>query len=172
MSLLRVQTQICVRLATVHKSVSLGNDMQDLKELNLLIDRAKAIAGSDGKVAAAIGIQRQVLSDWRHGRKNPQAEDYALLASVANLDPVIEMARAAVRIHEGKPKGDALMKALGKALLVTGGALGSAGASAAAIFSSIPAPTGRLFDLIVAGVTMYRRSNRPIQEKLCQAPAA
>ena len=111
--------------------------MQDLSELNLLIDKAKQIAGSDGKVARSIGITAQILSDWRHGRRNPQAEDYALLAAVAQLDPVAEMARAAVRIHEGKPKGDLLMKALGKASLATGAVLGSAGAAAHQIFSTI-----------------------------------
>lgn len=123
--------------------------MQDLSELNLLIDKAKQIAGSDDNVASAIGIQRQVLSDWRHGRKNPQPEDYALLAAVAQLDPVAEMARAAVKAHEGKPKGDALMKALGKALLATGAVIGSAGASAAAI-SSQTLTAGHLGEWLLA----------------------
>ena len=93
------------------------------------------MAGSDGKVAAAIGVPRTVLSDWRYGRKNAQPEDYALIAAVAQLDPLTEMARAAVRMHEGKPKGDALMKALGKALPAIGVGLGSAGAHAAEIGS-------------------------------------
>jgi len=60
------------------------------------------------------------------------------MAHVAGLDPVATLARAMVEKFEGKPKGDRLMKALGKALLVTGAAIGSAGATAAAIYSTIP----------------------------------
>lgn len=113
--------------------------MDRLDELNLLIDKAAAIAGSDGKLAAMLGEPRQRVSNWRHGHATPQPEDWALLAHVAGLDPVAELARATVAKHEAKRKGDLLMRALGKGLLATGAAVASAGASAASIYSTIPA---------------------------------
>ncbi|MGY8590819.1 helix-turn-helix domain-containing protein [Paracidovorax citrulli] len=115
--------------------------MQHLEELNSLIDKAAEVAGSDYKLAQTLGVSRQIVSNWRHGHKTATPEDQALLAGIAGLDPVATMARAMVWKHEGTAKGDRLMRVLGKALLATGAAIGSAGASAAAIFGSMPAPT-------------------------------
>jgi hypothetical protein len=112
--------------------------MNHLDELNLLIDKASFIAGSDGKLARAIGVPPQHVSNWRHGHKTATPADQALMAHVAGLNPVQVLARATVAQYEGKPKGDALMKALGKASLVTGAVLGSAGAMAHQIGSMIP----------------------------------
>ncbi len=113
--------------------------MQSTDELILLIDKAAAIAGSDYKLAKQLGIGRQTVSNWRHHQAPCPVEMQALLAHIAGLDPISELARAVVRKHEGTAKGDALMKALGKALLATGAALGSAGASALPIGSTIRA---------------------------------
>jgi len=110
--------------------------MQHLESLNELIDRAAQIAGSDYKLAQTLGVPRQHVSAWRHGNKTATPADQALMAHVAGLDPVQVLARATVEAFEGKPKGDALMKALGKALLVTGAAVGSAGALAHQIGST------------------------------------
>jgi hypothetical protein len=60
------------------------------------------------------------------------------MAGIAGFDPVQTLARATVEKWEGKPKGDRLMRVLGKALLATGAVAGSAGASAAAIFLPTP----------------------------------
>lgn len=111
--------------------------MDRLNELNLLIDRAAKIAGSDRKLALLLGEPPQRVSNWRHGHAVAQPEDWALLAHVAGLDPVAELARATVAKHEAKRKGDLLMKALGKASLATGVALAGVGANAQAIFSTI-----------------------------------
>ncbi|BEP55054.1 hypothetical protein GmRootV118_22980 [Variovorax sp. V118] len=111
--------------------------MNHLEELNELIDRAAKIAGSDGKLARSLGVPPQHVSNWRHGHKTCTPADQALMAHVAGLDPVETLARATVRQYEGKAKGDALMKALGKASLLTGAVLGSVGASAHQIFSTI-----------------------------------
>lgn len=129
--------------------------MQHLETLNVLIDKASAIAGSDYKLAKTLGVPAQHISNWRHGQRTATPADQALMAHVAGLDPVQVLARATVEAYEGKAKGDALMKALGKALLVTGGAIGSAGASAAAIFSTIPAPSHSIEWLAASGYTMY-----------------
>jgi len=115
--------------------------MNQLEELNDLIDRAAKVAGSDGKLARTLGVPPQHVSNWRHGHKTCTPADQALMAHVAGLDPVQTLARATVRQYEGKAKGDALMKALGKASLLTGAVLGSVGASAHQIFSTIPGAT-------------------------------
>lgn len=121
--------------------------MDHLAEINTLIDKAAERAGSDYKLAAMLGMQRQAISNMRHGRKTATPEDQALFASVAGLDAMEVLARAMVWKHEGTPKGDKLMRALGKGLLATGAAVASAGASAAAIFSSI-SPAKTVVDLI------------------------
>jgi DNA-binding transcriptional regulator YdaS (Cro superfamily) len=127
--------------------------MTHLESLNLLIDKASAIAGSDYKLAQTLGVGRQVVSNWRHGRKTATPEDQVLIAGVAGLDVTPILARAIVEKHEGTAKGDRLMKVLGKALLATGAVIGSAGASAAAISSTILG-TGHLTDWLVAINTM------------------
>lgn len=111
--------------------------MKHLEELNLLIDRAAAIAGSDYAVAKSIGVERQAISNWRHGHKPCPPEMQALMASVAGLDPLQTLARATVQKFEGEKKGDLLMRALGKASRLTGAAAGIAGAVALAIFGLI-----------------------------------
>ena len=118
--------------------------MKDLEALNDLIDKAKAIAGSDAKVARMLGVVPQRIANWRNGSAGCSLEDQALLAAAAGLDPLQELARAAVRKHEGTEKGDRLMRALGKTLLATGGVVVSAGANAATIFSSLPTPSHAL----------------------------
>jgi transcriptional regulator with XRE-family HTH domain len=134
--------------------------MSEKSDLEVLIDRASALAGSDGKLAAALGVSRQVVSDWRHGRRTATPEDQALLAAHADLDPILELARATVRKHEGTAKGDLLMKALGKALPAIGAGLASAGAHAQGIGSMIPVPSHAL-EWAVAGIyTMYIRLKR------------
>lgn len=115
--------------------------MDRSQELNLLIDKASKIVGSDRKLALMLGEPPQRVSNWRHGHAVAQPEDWALLAHVAGLDPVSELARAIVAKHESKRKGDLLMKALGKASLATGAVLGSAGAAAHQIFSMVPGAT-------------------------------
>lgn len=112
--------------------------MQHLDELNSLIDAASKIAGSDGKLALSLGVPKQHVSQWRHGTKVCQPEDQALMAAVAGFDPVQTLARATVEYWEGKPKGDRLMRALGKRLRPIGAALGFAGAVALSIFSVTP----------------------------------
>jgi len=104
-------------------------------DLNQLLDKAKEVTGSDYATAKLLGIAPQLIYDWRALRKNPQPEDATLIAAIAGLDPVAELARTMVQKHEGTPKGDKLMQALGKSLLLTGAAIGSVSANARTIFS-------------------------------------
>lgn len=128
-----------------------------LQELNQLIDEAKARAGNDTKLAKMLNTTSSRVSDWRHGRKTCQPEDQAVLASIAGMNAIEVLARATVQQHEGTPKGDLLMRALGKTLLATGGVLGTAGANAAAIFSSTPTPSNMVDWVLVGLGTMYRK---------------
>ena len=115
--------------------------MPKADELILLIDKASAVAGSDYKLAASLGVGRQTVSNWRHGQKPCPVEDQALLASIAGLDPAEFLVRAVVLKHQGTAKGDRLMKVLGKSSIAIGGVLSSVGASAHQIFSMVPTAT-------------------------------
>lgn len=129
-----------------------------LEELNELLTRAaKALGGNDTKLAKTLGVSPQRISNWRHGHKTCQPEDQALLASIAGMNAIEVLARATVKQHEGTAKGDLLMRALGKSLLATGGVLGSAGASAAVIFSSTPTGSTLVRWTLMTLDTMYRK---------------
>lgn len=106
--------------------------MQDLQQLNVLMDAAKAIAGSDYKIAALLEVTPQTVSNWRKGKKPCPAADIALLASVAGLDAQQWLVRATIEKHEGTAKGDKLIRALGKASRAIGGISASAGVAALA----------------------------------------
>ena len=103
--------------------------------IGVLLDRAKSVTGSDYATAAAIGMPRQTVSNWRNGSKDCSPENVALLANVAGLKAEEWLVRAVIEKHEGTAKGDMLFKALGKALAATGAAIASSGASAHQIFS-------------------------------------
>lgn len=130
--------------------------MKELQTLNELIDKASSIAGSDGKLAKVLNVPPQHVSNWRHGLRNCSPEDVALMASLAGLNAEAWLIRAVVEKHQGTAKGDRLMQALGKGLLLTGAAIASSGATAAAIFSKVE--PSHLVELVqLAASTMYRR---------------
>lgn len=103
--------------------------------LDQLIDLASKAAGSDYKLAAELGVTRQNVSNWRHGKATCPAADVALMAELAGMDPEAWVSRAIMAQYEGTPKGVKLARALGKAVLATGAAIGSAGALAQETFS-------------------------------------
>jgi len=105
--------------------------MQKPDYLDQLIDLASKVAGSDYKLAQELNTSRQSVSDWKHGRKTCPAGDVALMAEMAGMDPEAWLARATVAQYAGTPKGEKLAVVLGKALLATGAAVVSSGASAA-----------------------------------------
>lgn len=129
--------------------------MQDHAQLIELIDKAAEVVGSDYKLAQMLEISRGAISDWRHDRRPCPPADVALMASIAGLDASAWLVRATIEKYEGTPKGDALYKALGKALLATGAAAVSAGANATAIFgNTVPDTVGAW---LAAVATMYRK---------------
>ena len=101
--------------------------------LDQLIDMASTAAGSDYRLAKALGVPRQRVSNWKHGHTTCPAADVALMAQIAGMDAEAWLSRATVAQYEGTPKGEKLAVALGKALLATGAALVTSGASAAGV---------------------------------------
>lgn len=98
--------------------------------LNILIDKAAAIAGSDYKLAQDLGVTRFNLSDWRRGKRAVPIGDIVLMAEIAGLKPDEWLARAIIDKHEGTEKGTRLTDALKKAWGVTGEAMLLCGKSA------------------------------------------
>lgn len=81
-----------------------------------LIERAALQAGSEYKVAKAMGTTPQRLSDWKTGRATCTAEDRVLLADIAGVDPFEEIAAAMLERWKGKPKGERLASILSSRL--------------------------------------------------------
>jgi hypothetical protein len=116
--------------------------------LDQLIDEASRAAGSDYKLAQMLETPRSAVSMWRAGTRTCPAGDQVLMASIAGLKTEEWAARALVAQYEGTSKGDKLFRALGKALVVSGAAIVSSGASAHQIFSHKGAET-------IAGAISY-----------------
>jgi hypothetical protein len=114
-----------------------------------LLDKAKNVAGTNTAVAKSLGISLQQLTNWRTGNATCSPENQALIAAVAGLDPAEFLVRAVVLKHQGTAKGDRLMKVLGKSSLAIGAVIGSAGAAAQQISSTVLTATGvDLVDLV------------------------
>lgn len=133
--------------------------MQDIDDLKTLIDTASKVCKSDAALARAIGAHKQNVCAWKKGTKPCPPEDVALMANIAGLDATAWLARATVHKHEGTPKGDQLMRALGKPLVATIAAVASSGANAAAIFSS--GMPDNITGWLAACSTMYRNVKFP-----------
>lgn len=97
--------------------------MSNKDPLNLLIEKAGAIAGTEYKLAKAMGLPQQVLTDWKAGRRKCTPPDRARLAGFAREDAVQELVRATLDQTEGTLRGEQLRRILGKASRVTGEAL-------------------------------------------------
>lgn len=111
--------------------------VQDMNQVPDLIERALAVTKSTTALGKALGVPPQMVSMWKTGSKPCPPEDQASMAAIAGLDPVQTLVRAHLERHEGTAKGDRLMKVLGKSSLAIGAVIGSAGASAHQIFSTV-----------------------------------
>jgi plasmid maintenance system antidote protein VapI len=100
--------------------------------LDQLLQHASDKAGSDYRLAKVLEVNRATISQWRSGKRTCPPGDVALMAEMLGLDPEAWTARAVIAQHEGTQKGVRLASALKKAVLVTGAALATSGASAAA----------------------------------------
>lgn len=59
-----------------------------------LITRASEITGSDYALANALAVERQSVSNWKHGRKACPVDVRACMASLIGLDPMAELVEA------------------------------------------------------------------------------
>jgi plasmid maintenance system antidote protein VapI len=100
--------------------------------LDQLLQHASDKAGSDYRLAQVLEVNRATISQWRSGKRTCPPGDVALMAEMLGLDPEAWTARAVIAQHEGTQKGVRLASALKKAVLVTGAALATSGANAAA----------------------------------------
>lgn len=112
----------------------------DRQTTNNLLDAAKKQTGSDYKTAQKLHVSRMSVSDWRHEKKPMPVADVALAADVAGMDAVEWTARAVASMHQGTDKGEALKRALKKALAATGAAMLSSTAKAAAAMTAFHEP--------------------------------
>jgi transcriptional regulator with XRE-family HTH domain len=65
-----------------------------------LIERAKEAAGSQLAVAEKIGRPHSRISEWKAGRRKPDAADIMLLAETAELPPLETLAEIECQLDE------------------------------------------------------------------------
>lgn len=88
-----------------------------MSELNVLIKNAAAIAGSEYKLAQALGMQQQTISAWKAGRRPCSPTDRAALAEMAKGNAAVEALEGLLEgIDLTSPKGQLAAKALREAL--------------------------------------------------------
>lgn len=132
-----------------------------------LLDAAAKVTGSDYKTAKLLGRTSQELSDWRHGRRNPQPEDHALVAAIADLDAEEALVRAVLAKHADTPKGERLLSVLGNVLRRTDEAV-TLGFFASVASGIGPTTKTAAAATVKAVATMYSRSMRRRQSGDCQ----
>ena len=77
-------------------------------QLEKLIETASTIAGSQSKLARMLDTDANIVTAWKTGRRTCSPEDRALLADIAGVDPIEEIAEALMERCEGKPKAERL----------------------------------------------------------------
>lgn len=77
-----------------------------------LIERAEKATGSTAALARRLEVPNPVVFGWKNGSRTCTAEDRALLADIAGVDPFPEIAEAMLERWAGKPKGEALKRIL------------------------------------------------------------
>lgn len=99
-----------------------------------LLDKARSRKGisSDNALATALGTNRQVISQWRHGDSYPSEDNIAVLAGMAGDDPA-EWLVAVKAVRSEGPAGKA-WAALAKRMAV------SATLLAIMVFPALPRP--------------------------------
>lgn len=85
--------------------------MQDLVRINQLISGAASKCGSDTALATELGTSKQVVSDWRKGRKFPSVAAQVDIATIAGSD-VAKVALMALIEDAEEPKRSRLQAAL------------------------------------------------------------
>ena len=85
-------------------------------QLDKLIEKAALIVGSEYRIAKDMGVPQGHIYEWKVGKRTCSAEDRALLAEMAGVDPILEIAQAMEERWAGKPKGERLRALFAKRL--------------------------------------------------------
>lgn len=84
-------------------------------QVEKLIELAEQrVGGTPTEVANKLGVKPPVVFGWKAGTRTCTAEDRALLADLAGIDPFPEIKEAMLERWAGKPKAEALAKVLAK----------------------------------------------------------
>lgn len=94
--------------------------MSTNQHLNLLIEKAGLIVGSENKLAKLLGIPQQHISMWKSGIRTCAPADRARLAGFAKEDAVLELVKATLEHTMGTLRGDQLKRVLGQNLQIKG----------------------------------------------------
>ncbi|MES2414341.1 MAG: hypothetical protein V4614_11105 [Pseudomonadota bacterium] len=111
--------------------------MQRLIEVQELIEKAGKQAGSEYKLAKAMGIQQSVISAWKKGSKTCVPEDQARLAAFAKEDALQALVRGVLSSTAGTLRGEQLQAVLGKWSRQTGAASVTVLLATASVLSGI-----------------------------------
>ncbi|MFT4267475.1 MAG: hypothetical protein QM586_09675 [Xenophilus sp.] len=88
-----------------------------MSQLNVLIENAAKIAGSEYKLAQALGMQQPTISAWKSGKRPCSPTDRAALADIAGTDPAEEALEGVLAgIDLTTPKGKRAQAALMRAI--------------------------------------------------------
>lgn len=89
-----------------------------ISQLNVLIDRAASVAGSEYKLAKQLAMQQPTISAWKSGKRRCSPADRAALAAVAGEDAAAEAITGLLETLEGdeSTKATAARVALQRAL--------------------------------------------------------
>lgn len=72
----------------------------------------KASGGTPTSLAHRLNVKPPVVFEWKSGKRTCTAEDRALLADIAGVDPLPEIAEALIERCSGKPKEEQLRRVL------------------------------------------------------------
>lgn len=112
--------------------------MKNLEQLNLLIEKAKSIVGSEYKLAKLIGAPASSITAWKQGKQGCAVGDVVLMAHIAGLDTSEWAARAIVDSYATRPeKQAALAFALKKLWPQIGAGIGTFSVSVASATEEI-----------------------------------
>ena len=78
------------------------------------------MAGNESKLGVLIEETRHNVNAWKHGKRPCPLEAQILMASIAGRDVGAEIKAAILERNSGTSRGEKLISALGKGLLLTG----------------------------------------------------
>lgn len=105
--------------------------------ISLIEDAAKQ-AGNESKLAALIEDTRHHVNAWKQGKRVCPIEAQVLMGAIAGRDAEEVLREAVIEKHEGTPKGEKLLRALGKQVLQAGGAIALASSVPDALAANLP----------------------------------